>query len=191
MTARTHDAFAFASLVTVAAYYPPESLNIFTLFAAIVGNVVGSLIPDMDDGGNRLWKLLPQGQKLGKTLRRLFYKHRTFSHSLLGMVILYKFLQWSLHRFLNPEFIDPSIVLVSIMVGYISHVIADCMTKEGLPLLYPFKFAFGIPPVKSLRIRTGSWFENFVFLPSIGLYLVWFIHSHQENILHILGLVLA
>ena len=54
MTARTQDAFAFASLVSVAAYYPPGSLNLFTLFAAIIGNNIGALMPDMDSAGNRL-----------------------------------------------------------------------------------------------------------------------------------------
>ena len=73
MTARTHDAFAFASLVTVAAFIPPASLNLLTLFAAIVGNIVGALISDMDQAGNRLWDLLPAGDTIGKIFRRVFY----------------------------------------------------------------------------------------------------------------------
>jgi len=92
MTARTHDAFAFASLVTVAVYYPPESLNLLTLFAAIVGNNIGALMPDMDSAANRLWDLLPAGNFLGRIFKRIFYKHRTLSHSLLGLFIIYKVL---------------------------------------------------------------------------------------------------
>ena len=89
MTARTHDAFAFASLVTVAAYYPPTSLNMTTLLTAIVANIVGCLIPDMDQASNRLWDLLPAGNHLGRIFRRVFLKHRTLSHSLLGMFLVY------------------------------------------------------------------------------------------------------
>src|SRR3989338_7333367 len=83
MTARTHDAFAFASLLTVAVLFPPASLNLVTLVGGIVANIIGSLIPDMDQASNRLWDLLPAGDHLGKIFRRLFLKHRTLSHSLL------------------------------------------------------------------------------------------------------------
>jgi len=61
MTAKTHDIFALASLVTVAAYYPPESLTVATVFVALVANNLGALIPDMDSASNRLWDLLPAG----------------------------------------------------------------------------------------------------------------------------------
>src|SRR3990167_3482114 len=101
MTARTHDAFAFASLITVATIYPPTALNLYTLFASVVGNIVGALIPDMDDGGNRLWDLLPAGNFLGKIFRRVFYKHRSITHSLVGVYLIYKFLEWGLPKLLN------------------------------------------------------------------------------------------
>ncbi len=73
MVAKTHNAIAFASLVTVAAFYPPESVNLATFIAVIIGNNIGGLIPDMDTSGNYLWGLLPQGQVLGKFLRKIFY----------------------------------------------------------------------------------------------------------------------
>ena len=89
MTARTHDAFAFAGLITVATHFPPTSLNLTTLFAAVVGNIVGSLIPDMDQASNRLWDLLPAGDHLAKIFRRLFLKHRTLTHSFLGVFLIF------------------------------------------------------------------------------------------------------
>lgn len=61
MTSKTHDVFAFASLLTVAAYSPPPALNLTTAGVAVVGNIVGSLIPDLDQASNRLWDLLPGG----------------------------------------------------------------------------------------------------------------------------------
>lgn len=120
MTARTYDAFAFASLVTVSAYYPPSSLSLGTLFAAVVGNIVGSLIPDMDQASNRLWDLLPAGDYLGKVFRRLFLSHRTLSHSILGLFIIYNILGWLLPKLLNPLYIDSKIVFISVMIGYAS-----------------------------------------------------------------------
>lgn len=189
MTGRTHDAIAFASIVTVGAFYPPESINLLTLIGAVIAADIGATVPDMDGGANRLWHLLPAGEKTGKVLRRIFYKHRTLSHSILGTFAVYKFLEWLLPKFLNPEFIDPQLILISVMVGYISHLLADSMTEEGLPLLFPLKITFGIPPIKSLRIKTGKWFENFVVYPGVWVYLIFFIRSNQPSIISLLRLV--
>lgn len=189
MTARTHDIIAFASLVSVATIRPPESLNLLTLVSAIIAADVGALIPDMDQAGNRLWDLLPSGDFLGKYFRKIFYKHRTLSHSLLGGFLIYKFLSWILPKFLNPGFIDPNIILISVMVGYISHLVADAFTKDGLPLLFPFKFEVGIPPIKGFRIKTGGILEKYVLFPTIIVYLVWFIRMNQTKLVEIIGLV--
>lgn len=189
MTARTHDAFAFVSLVTVATFYPPISLNLLTLFAGIVANNIGALIPDMDQAGNRLWDLLPLGDHLAKVFKRIFYKHRTLSHSILGVFLIYKLLSWVLPKFLNPNFIDPEIVLISIMIGYISHLLADMLTKDGLPLFFPFPFEIGIPPIKALRITTGKWMENIVVYPAIWVFLILVIYYNQEKLKLIFKLV--
>lgn len=189
MNARTHDAFAFASLVTVAVYHPPQDLTTMTVFAAVVGNIVGSLIPDMDQAGNRLWDLLPIGNTLGKILRKVFYKHRTLTHSLLGAFLIYQFLNWILPKLLNPDFVNVSVVLWSIMIGYFSHLLADSFTKEGIPLLFPLKIDFGIPPIEFLRVTTGSWVENFVVLPGVSLYILWFLLRFQEELTQVLLLI--
>lgn len=186
MTSRTHDAFALASLVTVATFYPPNNLNLMTLVVSVVGADIGALIPDMDQGGNRLWDLLPAGDRIGKILRRIFYKHRTLTHSILGGFLIYKILELVLFKFLNPNFIDPQIILVSIMIGYASHLLADSFTEEGLPLLFPININFGFPPIRSLRVKTGRWFENFVIYPAVWVYLIWFINSKKDILLNLL-----
>lgn len=189
MTARTHDAFAFASLVSVAAFFPPTSLNLLTLFMAVIANNIGALIPDMDSAGNRLWDLLPLGDHLAKIFRRIFYKHRTLSHSILGVVIIYLFLNWLLMMILNTEFLNPNVILVGIMVGYISHIFADSMTREGVPLLFPLKIDFGLPPVKSLRIKTGGKIEKYIIYPGVWVYLGLFIYYNQTRLTEIFKLV--
>ncbi len=191
MTARTHDAFAFTFLVTSAVLFPPESLSLYTLFASLIGNIVGGMIPDLDQAGNRLWEFLPGGDFVGKVLRRLFYKHRTITHSLLGMYLIYKFLQWILPIFFNPEFVNPDILLASIMIGYFSHLIADCLTKEGVPLLFPINLDVGFPPFKKLRIKTGNWVESYIILPVLGIYLVWLIRNFYGQLVKILTVVIT
>ena len=189
MTSRTHDAFAFASLVTVAAFFPPESLKLTTLIVSVIGADVGALLPDLDQAGNRLWDILPSGDNLGRIFRRIFYKHRTLTHSIIGIFGIYKLLEWLLPKLLNSSYIDPNIVLASIMIGYISHLVSDSFTEDGLPLLFPIGITIGIPPIRRLRIKTGKWFENFVFYPTIWIYLVWFIHTNQEKLLAVINLV--
>lgn len=186
MTARTHNAFAFASLVTAAVYLPTPQINLTTFVVSLVAVTVGALIPDMDTSGNYLWGLLPQGQRLGGILRRIFYKHRTITHSLLGYILIYNFFDWLLPRILNSNFIDPTVVFVCLMVGYLSHLISDSFTEEGIPLLFPLHITFGIPPIKKIRIKTGQWFENIVVFPVIWIYVIWFVNLYREVFLRIL-----
>jgi inner membrane protein len=179
MTARTHDAFAFASLITVAAYYPPEILTLPTVFTCIVANIVGGLLPDMDQAGNRLWDLLPAGNIVGKIFRRIFISHRSISHSVLGGYILYRILLIILPILLNDNYIQTYLVLWSIMIGFASHLLADAITKEGIPLFFPFSFKLGIPPLVFLRVKTGSWVENLIVLPGVSFYIFWLISYNQ------------
>jgi membrane-bound metal-dependent hydrolase YbcI (DUF457 family) len=186
MTSRTHDAFAFASLVTVAAFYPLPQVNLLTAICAVLACDIGALIPDMDQGGNRLWEMLPQGDKLGRGLRRIFWKHRTLTHSVVGVFGIYKFFEWILPKFLNPQFVNPEIILASIMIGIFSHLISDAFTEEGIPLLFPINYNFGFPPIRSWRIKTGQWFESWVVYPIIWIYVAWFVHSNEGIFLGIL-----
>ncbi len=181
--------FAFASLVTVSVFYPPTSLNLPTLFGSLIGCVVGSLMPDMDQSSNRLWDLLPGGDYLGKIFRRVFLGHRSLSHSLLGVFLLYLLLSWLLPKLFDPSFIYPTLVLISVMIGTISHLVADSLTEEGVPLFFPLGYKFGFPPITSWRIKTGKWFEEFVIFPGIFVYLFAFIASYQSQLITILKLV--
>lgn len=189
MTSRTHDIFAFASLITVAANYPPLTLNAATLITSSVGSVIGSLLPDIDQASNRLWDLLPAGHVFGRLLKKLFLHHRTISHSLLGIFLVDKILNWVLPKVLNPNFINVQIVFWALMIGYLSHLLLDFFTEEGIPLLFPLKIMVGFPPIPSWRIKTGKWFEKFVVFPLIIFYLVWFVGNNSGKIVEILRLV--
>src|SRR3989338_9120985 len=186
MTARTHDVFAFASLITVAVLRPPESLTVLTLFTSVVGNIVGALIPDMDQATNRLWDLLPAGNIVGKILRRLMLSHRTISHSFLGIYLLYQILLYVTPVLFNENYINIGAVVWSIMIGFISHLAADSLTKEGLPLLFPIKWKIGIPPFSFLRMTTGKFMENFFVFPGILGYIFCLGFKKREIFLQII-----
>ncbi len=186
MTARTHNAIAFATLTTAAAFYQPKDVTILTFAGSIIAAEIGALLPDMDQAGNNLWNLFPARNFFGKLVRNIFYKHRTITHSLAGLYLIYKLFGFLLPKFLNPNFVNPQIILFSLMIGYISHIIADGFTEEGVPLLFPLPFAFGMPPIKSWRIKTGHWFEKFIVFPGVWVYVIWFIHTRQDTLLAIL-----
>jgi inner membrane protein len=185
MTGRTHDAFAFASLITAAIIFSPDNLNMLTLAGCVVAADIGGLLPDIDQAGNRLWDLLPAGNTLGKIFRRIFYKHRTISHSIIGVFLVYKFLDFLLPRLINASYANPELILISLMIGYTSHLFADSLTEEGIPLLFPIPLNFGVPPIRSWRIKTGQWFEKFVVFPGVWVYVFWFIYNNQEVLINI------
>ncbi len=190
MTSRTHDVFAVASLITVATYYPPPSINLITLITSSIGCIVGALLPDIDQETNRLWDLIPAGHLIGDVLGKLFLAHRTLSHSVLGVFIVYKLLGLLLPKLFNSTFINVQILFASIMIGYLSHLLADALTEEGLPLFFPIKWKIGFPPIKPWRIKTGGWFEKFVVFPSVIAYIVWFVSVNQDKIFNNIKLII-
>ena len=180
MIARTHNLISFGSLLTAAIYYPPDKLTLTTFVLALIANIIGSLLPDIDQASNRLWDLLPGGEGLGKILKNIFGPHRTLSHSLLGIYLIYKFNYWLLPIIFNTSFVDTRIIALSLMIGYVSHLAADGITEEGLPLLFPLKIKFGFPMIKSWRIKTGKWFEKYVVFWSVILYIVWLLANNGK-----------
>ena len=189
MTARTHDVIAFASLATVAAVNPPQSLNIYTFFVAIIGNIIGALVPDLDQATNKLWDLLPVGNLLGRILRYLMLKHRTISHSLLGGFIFYKILGFVLPKIFNPAYVDSGLAITAIMIGFVSHLAADIVTKEGIPLFFPIPVKIGIPPFEALRLTTGKFVEKFIVFPGVLVYLGWLVVNKKEAFLYLFKLI--
>lgn len=189
MTARTHDLIAFGALLTVGAYYPPAKLNLSTLVAVLVGNTVGTLIPDMDQATNRLWDLLPAGNLVGRVFRRLMLSHRTISHSILGGAILFFLANTFLPKILNPAYVNTTLVMASLMIGFVSHLAADSVTKEGIPLFFPIPFKIGFPPFAFLRITTGKFVEKFIVFPGVLIYIFWFTATRKAIFVALLRLI--
>lgn len=186
MVARTHGIVAFACLITTAVYYPPEEVGVATVVIALIANTIGSMLPDIDQATNKLWDMLPLGDSVGKFMTKIFPAHRTLSHSFLGIVLFDQLTYWLFPKILNGLYINPWLVSLSLMIGYISHLLADSITEEGLPLLYPLKIKFGLPPVKSWRIKTGQWFEKYIVTPGVMIYIIIFASSQWSTLYRLL-----
>jgi len=187
MTARTHDVAAITALGFVVLLAPLHNLTLSTLLTALLANQIGGVVPDIDQPTAPLWRNLPVGHIFGKVFDTLIGGHRFLSHSLLGLV-LFGFLANLLLHFLQPVMphADMQLIWWSFMIGVISHLIMDTLTKEGVPWLLPLPFKFGLPPLKRLRITTGTWRETFVVLPMLVLADIWLVTAHYDQLIDFL-----
>lgn len=187
MTGKTHQ---IIGLTTGLGYYflvvQPEYAPA-TLSAVIIGSHLASLIPDFDQGAADFWRSIPMGRVAGKVVDP-FVSHRDFSHSFLGVGII-SFLFYSILQ-LFPKYwgVQPDIVFWSMTFAYSSHILADAFTVQGIPLFYPYKKMFGIPPkpFHGMRIMTGKWFENLIIFPIVNLILLSLIIANWQTIRSIL-----
>ncbi|NCN44080.1 MAG: hypothetical protein GW882_00040 [Thiomicrospira sp.] len=113
------------------------------LFLAPVA-MLGSLMPDIDHPDSLVKKNV-----VVKVLSfpLILLGHRTWSHSLLILAAIY----WLWMAV--PDFFELSVLAFAI--GYISHLVGDWMTSEGIPLLFPFPINFRSP----FYFQSGSLIE--------------------------------
>ena len=158
---------------------------IFYGFAAL-----GALAPDIDNARSTI------GQRAGfvsKGIQRLA-GHRTFFHSLFGLVVVGLFIwaaQYALGLFLfNTLGLDAGEALASgvgpganfhagvgiafaaFLIGYFLHLVADSLTLGGVPWLWPNRTRFGFPPERNWRFKSGAPQERVVVVAVAVLVIV-------------------
>lgn len=161
---------------------PLHSVTLATVVAAVLANQIGGIAPDIDQPTAPFWRNLPIGGVFGKIIGKTLGGHRFLSHSLLGLALFGFAAHWLL-TFIHPIIpkVDTGLVWWAFMIGMVSHLVMDSLTKEGVPWLLPIPWKFGFPPVRRLRITTGKGLEKFVILPLIIGIAVWlFAQSYVE-----------
>lgn len=104
------------------------------LGAVMAGAFLGSILPDIDHKGSFIGRRL----KVTSFIVNHTVGHRGLTHALIftiGLTTLLLFLVMQLSGF--PQMIMLLFVL-GLFGGMISHLLLDMMTKQGIPLLYPF-----------------------------------------------------
>lgn len=189
MTGRTHDLTAITLLNIVFISQSLIHTTLSTVFVAVGANLIGGLVPDIDQPTADLWRRIPGGSIIGRIISPLLGSHRMISHSFAGIVIF---------GFLSMKFFDAisSVVLVDMilvwfafMIGFISHILIDLITKEGEPLLFPLPFKVGIPPFQFLRIKTGGFIEKSIIFPGLMLTNGYIIYFHYTKYLEFLTIL--
>ena len=184
MTGRTHDLAAITALGAVVFIEPLRTVTLATVLLSLLANQLGGIAPDIDQPTAPLWKNLPVGKFFGKMIDKSFGGHRFITHSLLGIAIFGFLVHWLL-VFFHPVMprVNIGYVWWAFIIGMVSHLIMDTLTKEGVPWLLPLPVKLGFPPLKSLRITTGKAVELWIIFPGLILLDLWFCATHYQQLL--------
>jgi inner membrane protein len=143
MLGRTHIVLGLLAGILAGPFLPSEPRWLFLLLCSAF-----AILPDIDHRGSTINQLLDVTRVIPA-----FFKHRGVFHSIwpaaAGGAALWPFA--------GP------LVGGAFLVGYLSHLLSDCLTKEGVNFFHPllrFKIA-GF-------LKTGSVFETLVFLLASG-----------------------
>lgn len=136
---------------------------------------LGSVFPDIDMKGSYISKRHPF---LSKAFKKC--KHRGVTHSFLFIAILYVI------SLALAVISHENIVVISIcggfILGYISHLVLDLLTKEGIELFFPFR-----TNIRFFNIKTGSkgekTFHKFLKL-IIALFLIYNVYLISIRYFH-------
>ncbi|MBM7624070.1 metal-dependent hydrolase [Sporohalobacter salinus] len=115
------------------------------------GAILGALIPDIDHINSHIANKF---KPLSWFIKLLGIKHRGITHSLLGLILFSLLVK----KLFYLDWISQG-WYYSLILGYISHLIADMFNSTGLPILFPLKYRFKF----GFNITTGSWQENLFF----------------------------
>ena len=144
MRFRTHIIFSFLiSLLII------NCFNIQNKIIFIVILLIASALPDIDSYKSKVGKKI----KPLSFLINIFLGHRGIFHSLFLLILILLFIM-----LINYE------ITAAFFIGYLSHLVLDSLTPEGVMFLYPFS-------KKRIQgfIRTGSLFENILFVLLLAL----------------------
>lgn len=103
-----------------------------TLLIASGGLVVGALLPDIDHGNSYISKKLKPISKFTSK----YFRHREFTHSILGAGLMTVFLDFILKK-IGFQDTYRTVFIQSILLGIISHIFLDMLTPAGVVLFYP------------------------------------------------------
>lgn len=184
MTGRTHDlaAITLAHGALVYAGFPQMTLG--TCALASIATLIGAMIPDLDQPVAKLWRRIPiLGGVIGRVASLMLGGHRIITHSLVGMAGIGILLKVILEYMQTFVLVDMQVVWSAAMLGMLSHLITDSLTREGVPWLFPIPLRFGFPPVRALRLTTGGMIERGAIFPLLVVTNIYWIYMYYGSYL--------
>ena len=172
MMGRTH---AMAGIATLWLLEPLDLITLETVVPLVTAALFGAFLPDLDASESKLKRLSVGGitpfVPLSVALNRAF-GHRGLLHSAAGLAIATLVCSLPTGYWLGWP------AAVALFLGYASHLLADAMTKSGIPLLYPKRRRYYVLP-RGWRVTTGSLAEDAIFpLFACAVLLLLLSHLH-------------
>lgn len=183
MTGRTHDLFAFTALSCILATQPIPKMSLATGLVALCACFIGGLAPDIDQPTADLWGRLPAGNVIGRVFTPFLGGHRWISHSLIGVALFAIITKVLLNLLRTFILVDMHIVWLAFMIGFVSHLVIDMITKEGIAWLFPLPLHFGFPPLRAFRIVSSGMVEKSVIFPGLLFFNV-FLYSRYYKVFY-------
>lgn len=146
---KTHVVFSlFLALLYLSFYNVSDLVLFFIVF------FIGVMAPDMDNPMSKIGRKF----KLTSNLIKFIFGHRGIFHSLIFLVLIY---------FILRSF--SSFTALWFSAGYLTHLIGDALTLEGVNFLYPLRLE-----IKGF-LRTGGAVEYaiFIFLLVVDAFMIW------------------
>lgn len=183
MTGRTHDLAGFTALVYAVSTQPLIQMSFGTAIIAFSANMIGALAPDIDQPTAHLYRRMRGGQIFSRLISPLFGGHRYISHSIIGVIIFGYITSEILKIASSFLVVNQQVVWWAFMIGFVSHLIMDMFTEEGIPLLFPIPIKFGFPPFRFMRIKTAGIVEKSFIFPGLLLVNAYLIYNNYSKFL--------
>ena len=143
MMFKTHLAFGFLIGLISLSFFNIENPILFVSLVTIF-----SSLPDIDHPKSKISRKL----FFISLPISLVFKHRGFFHSIFPPLIL----------FFGLVYFNFNFLAIAVFIGYISHLLGDAITKEGINFLHPIStFKIQGP------LTTGATLELFLFMSII------------------------
>ena len=151
MLFKTHLTFG-VFIITLLYIFFPSILSTHNLFSQIIFCIIllaSTSLPDIDTKDSKISRKIP----ILPSILSIFTTHRGIIHSIYPVIILSAIL-YPYNSFYTLAFI----------IGYLSHLILDALTLQGINFLHPFT-QFHIKGF----IKTGSILELILFISLIAI----------------------
>lgn len=175
MTWPTHALLGISSLWIIAPL-PPELLG-YSMGVLAACAALGALLPDLDASESKVKHLKIPGTKIKPFLLPAQVVHRTEQHR--GLLHLLRGLGMVTLMTMPFLFLIGWAPILTLLIGYASHLLGDAATKSGVRLLYPSATRVHLLP-KGWRITTGSLAEEALIAPLALLAIVLLLGSPNQ-----------
>ncbi|WP_270182228.1 metal-dependent hydrolase [Alkalihalobacillus sp. CinArs1] len=163
MEGKTHLMGGLCMGAAAHSYYITEVLPVPELIVFYGSCLFGALLPDICHPGSWTGR---KAKVLSKNISR-FFGHRTITHSLLFLILVY----WLTSTF---TFMYYETVQIGLLVGIVSHIVLDALTVRGIQLFYPIPLRVRFP----LYLKTASKGES-VISSSLMLLTLFFVYKQM------------